>query len=55
MLHVAAVPDGGVDVGFDALQVVGQFGDKVGAAFGEGVGQGSAAALQAVPFPAGRA
>lgn len=45
VLDVAAVPDDGVDFGLDALQGVGEFGDAVGAAAGEDVAQGGAAAL----------
>lgn len=49
VLHVAAVPDDGVDIAFDAYQGVGEFRDQIRAAFGQGVAECGAAALQAVP------
>ncbi len=52
-MHVVAVLDDGVDIAFDAHQSVGEFGDQIRAAFGQGVAEGDAAALQAAPFGAG--
>lgn len=50
VLHMPAVPDDGVDFGFDALQGLGEFGHELRATQGELVGEGGGTAQQAVPL-----